>query len=981
MASQPSSLSRTLHATLLERMSHTLQFKSPTKRKQGDLIVLIRLHVNIQDSTRRHFTVPSFIIPSKSLASTASSSALSSDLVFNYSGTPFAFWITRRSDPHGTPLFDTRLSSLPAVPVPEIVPGDATTEFKGFQLVFENQYLQLTSSLPYDANIYGLGEVIASSGIRRNMLGKGSIQTMWARDINDPVDENEYGMHPMYIEHRYNNSTGGSASHGVFLNRPVQSRLSLDLDSNAGSLGSAAGSDVMLFTPPNSPRSFIQYRQIGGTLDLFFYSGSTPQAVIEQHSEVVGKPAWIPAWGLGFHLCRWGYANISETKEQVTKMREANIPLEVMWNDIDVYHSYRDFTLDPVSFAASEMKAFLAELAANHQHFIPIVDAAIPVLTNTTDVLDPVPKYDPYTRGQEQQVFIRNPDGSEYIGQVWPGYTAFPDWFAEKTISWWTEALRNWTTMGMTFSGALSVMAIIIVFKDSYLADKGIWLDMNEVSSFCEGSWHASSYTGVNLSNTSTPFILPGEPGGLITTYPECYNATIYGPSGNHTIKGALTCDQSALSSLKQESQAGGLVELATFEMHERRSKQSYDYNLKVMAFELWYAGFGKLSANAVATNATHAGGIVELDAHNLFGTMEEHATYEALLRIYPGKRPFIISRSTFAGAGKWTGHWTGDNFATWESMRYSIQGILQFQIFQIPMVGADTCGFGGNTGEELCNRWMQLSAFAPFYRNHNIRGAIPQEPYRWDSVAQASRTAINIRYTLLPYWYTLFANASLYGSPVVRALFFEFPDEPELFNVDQQFMIGSDILVTPVLEPNADSVRGYFPGSGKVTWRDWYTHDAVKSSPGTLNTLPAPLGHINVHIRGGSAILCSTDPAYTIEDTRQGSYSFIVSLASNGGAFGTAYIDDGESYPPGQNRTLTFLATNGKVIVKSNGDYTVNQRLEIVTLLGITHKPSVMKVNGTPVGGWTYSVGQEKVVLSNAGWDLNEATTTLSWS
>lgn len=102
--------------------------------------------------------------------------------------------------------------------------------------------------------------------------------------------------------------------------------------------------------------------------------------------------------------------------------------------------------------------------------------------------------------------------------------------------------------------------------------------------------------------------------------------------------------------------------------------------------------------------------------------------------------------------------------------MHYDIQGILQFQLFQIPFVGADTCGFSrsvpcvfedgvllssqvGNTNEELCNRWMQLSAFVPFYRNHNIKAAIGQEPYRWDSVASASRSAMAIRYALLPYW------------------------------------------------------------------------------------------------------------------------------------------------------------------------------------------------------------------------------------
>jgi alpha-glucosidase len=89
------------------------------------------------------------------------------------------------------------------------------------------------------------------------------------------------------------------------------------------------------------------------------------------------------------------------------------------------------------------------------------------VINNGTDV------YDPYTSGSALNTFVRNPDGSEYVGQVWPGYTVFPDWFAPNTQSWWTEALRNWTAMGVTFDG--------------------IWLDMNEASSFCEGSWYVAA--------------------------------------------------------------------------------------------------------------------------------------------------------------------------------------------------------------------------------------------------------------------------------------------------------------------------------------------------------------------------------------------------------------------------------------------------------------------------------------------------------
>ncbi|KAL0959205.1 hypothetical protein HGRIS_014485 [Hohenbuehelia grisea] len=863
-----------------------------------------RLHVNIFDTDDKQYTVPQTVIQRPDTKGVSKSSA---DLVFNHEPSPFAFWITRRSDPSAAPLFDTRVSSLPKTPIAPVITTDNSTALDAFPLVFEDQYLQLTSALPLGTNIYGLGEVVASSGFRRDIGtdgGVGTVQTMWARDIADPVNENIYGSHPMYMEHRFNATTNSTQSHGVFLL-------------------SAAGADILLLTPPNSPVSLVEYRMIGGVLDFYFFSGPNPQTVIEQYGELVGLPTWQPVWGFGFQLCRWGYVDINDTKAQVQSMREANIPLEVMWNDIDLYHAVRDFTMDPVSFPAEEMRAFIRELASNHQKYIPIVDAAIPKQVNSTDL------YDPYTQGVADGVFVTNPDGTEYVGQVWPGFTVFPDWFANKTQKWWTEAFRNWSEQGIEFSG--------------------IWLDMNEASSFCDGSCG----TGADISNTSVPFILPGEPGNPITDYPECYNSSVSGPSGNITVNGQATCTSEFTLNLNKRGLGAG-------------GQKGLELNTPPYAI---HNGFGRLSEHALATNATHAGGQVELDVHNLWGLMEEIATHRALLDIHPGQRPFIISRSTFASAGKWTGHWLGDNFSKWQYMYYSIQGVLQFQLFQIPFVGADTCGFNGNSDEELCNRWMQLAAFTPFYRNHNIKGAISQEPYRWESVANASRSAIATRYSLLPYWYTLFANSSTRGTSPVRALFFEFPDEPDLFAVDKQFLVGRDILVTPVLTPNATTVDAIFPGRGSVVWRDWYTHDVVNASS---TTLPAPLGHINVHVRDGSAILMHAKPAYTIDETRAGPYSLLVSLSRSGHAFGTAYVDDGVSLPPTPNRSLSFTAANGRLRIQSSGRFSVKQRLVEITVLGVSTRPKQVTAQGLRTRSWSYIPGQEKLVITESNIDLN---------
>lgn len=139
---------------------------------------------------------------------------------------------------------------------------------------------------------------------------------------------NRYGSHPMYLEHRYNSGDGSASSHGVFLFRYVDIEGTRSDGCVDQIIHSSVGSDILLLTPPGSNESLIQYRQLGGTLDFYFFSGPSPQQVVEQYGELIGLPTWQPAFGFGFHLCRWGYPNISETRQIVEKMKEADIPLE-----------------------------------------------------------------------------------------------------------------------------------------------------------------------------------------------------------------------------------------------------------------------------------------------------------------------------------------------------------------------------------------------------------------------------------------------------------------------------------------------------------------------------------------------------------------------------------------------------------------------------------------------------------------------------
>nr|CAD2178246.1 unnamed protein product [Meloidogyne enterolobii] len=282
-------------------------------------------------------------------------------------------------------------------------------------------------------------------------------------------------------------------------------------------------------------------------------------------------------------------------------------------------------------------------------------------------------------------------------------------------------------------------------------------------------------------------------------------------------------------------------------------------------------------------------------DTHNLYGLAETIVTRKAL-ESATGKRGELISRSTFIGSGKYGSHWSGDNSAKWTDLRASIISVIEFNIFGIPHMGADVCGFNDPSNEELCLRWQQLGAFHPFFRNHNSDGLPPQDPCQWVSVEIATRVSNLFRYQHLPFLYTLHFQASLKGGTVIRPLFFEFPNDFNTHTLNYQFLWGSSLMVIPVLDPGVDNVRAYFPIDsvwysishanqyGSEYFSGYYNLNAPRDTP-----LPT-------FLRGGS-IIVKQWPGLTTKESRKNPFQLTAALDPKTlTAEGQLYWDDGES-------------------------------------------------------------------------------------
>ena len=338
----------------------------------------------------------------------------------------------------------------------------------------------------------------------------------------------------------------------------------------------------------------------------------------------------------------------------------------------------------------------------------------------------------------------------------------------------------------------------------------------------------------------------------------------------------------------------------------------------------------------------------IHAEVHNMYGYGMARASYAGLRTHLPTERPFVLTRSAYAGIQRWSACWMGDNSSWWEHLELTMPQLMNMGLSGVPFVGTDVGGFFGNASGELFARWMQLGVLTPFCRGHSHAETERHEPWVWGAQIEAiCREYLQLRYRLLPYIYSLFWQATQTGAPVLRPLLFHFPDDPGTYQIHDQVLLGPSLMAAPVYHPGRTYRAVYLPRGG---WYDWWTDALLGADDRPMSLLAdAPLERLPLYARAGAIIPHGPAMQYTDERPLD---TLTLDLFPGSGAF-TLYEDDGHSfeYERGVCCTTHYaLQLHGDTLVLTigarDGGYTPAPRTLTLRVRG----PQQWRANGPTV-------------------------------
>ncbi|MGN6620513.1 MAG: glycoside hydrolase family 31 protein [Sphingomonas sp.] len=528
-------------------------------------------------------------------------------------------------------------------------------------LSFDGTAFTLNKRLPIAEHIYGLGDKTGGDLDRR-----GNSYVDWNTDAfgfsssTDPI----YKSIPFFI-----GVGGDGGSYGILLDNTWRTWFDFG----------HRDADTLSMGGPNGP------------IDYYLIAGPTTRDVVRRYTDLTGKAPLAPKWALGYQQSRWSYGSDAAVRDLAATFRKDDFPLDVIWLDIDYQDRNRPFTIDKKAFP--DMKGLIGDMRDQGINLVTIVDLHVADLPNQG--------YAPYDTGLAGDHFVHKPDGSVFVGPVWPGPSVFPDFSDAKARTWWGTNFKALVDDGVA----------------------GIWNDMNEPAVF------------------------------------ETPTKTMPLDTVHHIA-----------------------------------------------------------SDDFAPRDASHA------EIHNVYGMENTRATYDGLRTLRPNDRAFVMTRASYAGGQRYAVTWTGDNSSTWDHLRLSVHQLINLGLSGFSYSAADVGGFTGGPSPELLTRWFEIATFTPVFRDHSSKGTPRAEPWV-DGPEQLAirRRFVDERYRLMPYLYALADQNARTGDPIMRPVFYDYPDAIHA-SCDQSmsFTVGKALLVAA--PPKMESPEPYEVCLPKGGWYDYWT-------------------------------------------------------------------------------------------------------------------------------------------------------------
>lgn len=463
--------------------------------------------------------------------------------------------------------------------------------------------------------------------------------------------------------------------------------------------------------------------------DVLLITGASPKEIAREFRQLIG-PSWLPPlFGFGYGQSRWEYTTPEDFEEIANRFDEHQLPVDMIYMDIDYMDHYKDFTLNS-SF--SDFKSFVDSFKQRKLHLIPIIDAGIKQEEG----------YSVYEEGVKNNYFIKNADGqSDFIGAAWPGYALFPDFFNAEASKWFGHQYKILTDAGID----------------------GFWNDMNEPALF-------------------------------------------YSKEGMDDLRAWL----------KEFAQNGPeAYEMFALDRHVSSIKNTpKDYERM----------FHRVNGEWVCHDRLH----------NLYGTKMTQSAAQALDQIRPDERTLLFSRSSYIGMHRYSGIWTGDNSSWWSHILLILQQLPGLSMCGFLYSGCDLGGHVKDCTRDLLLRFMQLGVFTPLMRNHSSGQTQRQEPYQFEGI-EDFRHLLECRYRLIPWLYSEFLKARTNNALLFSPLSFVWEDLDFACQVEDQLMIGEEVMIAPVYTQNA---------KGRMVWLPEEMRKIVMKSDGSIEQVLMEAGH-----------------------------------------------------------------------------------------------------------------------------------------